>query len=124
MPSLSNYDDVTLTGSDIINTLTLQDHWIMQSGLYHNGKILIQTEADGSWNAITINGEPYDFSKGRHFLFVIDAQSGYIETLVPLHGYIEQEGMCIYEGALYMSEKYTTATAGNICFQLVKYTFD
>jgi hypothetical protein len=123
-PASGDYSDVTITGSDIKGSIVLQDHWITQSGLYHDGKIFIQTEADGSWDNLTINGEPYDASKGRHFLFIIDAQSGYIETLVPLHGDIEQEGLCIYDGALYMSEKYTNASAGNVCFRLVRYTFD
>ena len=123
-PSLANYNPVTLTGADIKETITLQDHWIMQSGLYHNGKIFLETQADGSWSDITINGEPYDASEGRHFLFIIDSVSGYIETIVPLHGDQEQEGMCIYDGALYVSEKHTTASVGNVCFRLVKYTFD
>lgn len=122
-PSLDNYDPVTLTDADVKETITLQDHWIMQSALYHNDKIFVQVEADGSWQSITINGQPYDFSKGRHFLFVINANSGYIETLVPIHGDQEQEGMCIYDGELYMSEKYSSAQVGNVCFRLVKYDF-
>jgi len=122
--SLDNYDTVTLTGDDIKKTITLQDHWIMQSALYHNDKIFVQVEADGSWQSITINGQPYDFSKGRHFLFVINANSGYIETVVPIHEDQEQEGLSVYDGALYMSEKNTTAAQGNVCFRLVKYTFE
>lgn len=123
-PASGDYSNATITGSDIKDSIVLQDHWITQSALYHDGKIFIQTEADSSWDNLTINGEPYDASKGLHFLFIIDAQSGYIETIVPLHNDIEQEGLCIYNGALYMSEKYTNAPVGRECFRLVRYTFD
>ena len=122
LPSLDNYDPVTITGADIKETITLQDHWIMQSGLYHNGKIFIQVEGDSTWD-LTINGQIFDKSLGLHWLFVINAESGYIESYVPLYSSIEQEGMCIYDGELYMSEKYTTAPVGRICFRVVKYKF-
>ena len=122
LPPIGTYESVNITDSDIKETITLQDHWIMQSGLFHNGKILLQAMADGGWDNLTINGVPYDASKGRHFLFVID-QTGYIETLVPLHGYLEQEGLCIYDGSLYMSEKNSSAPVGQLCFLITKYTF-
>ena len=122
LPSLDNYDPVTLTGAGIKETITLQDHWIMQSGLYHNGKIFIQVEGDSTWD-LTINGQTFDKSLGLHWLFVINAESGYIESYVPLYNSIEQEGMCIYDGEMYMSEKYTTAPVGSICFRVVKYNF-
>ena len=122
LPSLDNYDIVTITGADIKETITLQDHWIMQSGLYHNGKIFIQVEGDSTWD-LTINGQTFDKSLGLHWLFVINAESGYIESYIPLYSSIEQEGMCIYDGELYMSEKYTTAPVGTICFRVVKYKF-
>ena len=122
LPSLDNYDPVTLTGAGIKETITLQDHWIMQSGLYHNGKIFIQVEGDSTWD-LTINGQTFDKSLGLHWLFVINAESGYIESYVPLYNSIEQEGMCIYDGEMYMSEKYTTAPVGRICFRVVKYNF-
>lgn len=73
---------------------------------------------------ITINGEPYDKSKGVCFLFIVEPDSGYIETIVPLYNYIEQEGMCVCDGALYMSEKYSSAQVGSLCFRIMKYTFD
>ena len=122
LPSLDNYEPVTLTGAGIKETITLQDHWIMQSGLYHNGKIFIQVEGDSTWD-LTINGQTFDKSLGLHWLFVINAESGYIESYVPLYNSIEQEGMCIYDGEMYMSEKYTTAPVGRICFRVVKYNF-
>ena len=122
LPSLDNYEPVTITGADIKETITLQDHWIMQSGLYHNGKIFIQVEGDSTWD-LTINGQTFDKSLGLHWLFVINAESGYIESYVPLYKALEQEGMCIYDGELYMSEKYTTAPDGTICFRVVKYNF-
>lgn len=122
LPSLDNYEPVTITSADIKETITLQDHWIMQSGLYHNGKIFIQVEGDSTWD-LTINGQIFDKSLGLHWLFVINAESGYIESYIPLYSPIEQEGMCIYDGELYMSEKYTTAPTGRICFRVVKYNF-
>ena len=33
LPSLDNYGPITITSADIKETITLQDHWIMQSGL-------------------------------------------------------------------------------------------
>lgn len=124
MPSLDNYDDVTLTGNDIVSTITMLDHWTMQSCLYHDNKIYMQASRGLNDDGITLNGVPYDKSKGVCFLFIIDPDSGYIETIIPLYNFIEQEGMCIYDGALYMSEKYSTATIGQICFRLLKYKFD
>ena len=121
-PSLDNYGPVVLTTQDIIGTIELRDHWIMQSGLFHDGKIFLQVQAYNDWEGMTINGEPYDLSKGRNFIFVID-ESGYIETIIPLRAFIEPEGLCIYDGALYSSAKYSTAAVGQLCFLLTKYTF-
>ena len=124
LPSLINNDDnITLTSNDIIETIRLQDHWITQSALIHNGKIYIETERYNSW-ASTINGMPYNGELGNHLLMVINEDSGYIETLLPLHDNIEQEGMSIYNGALYVSEKLTDAQSTSVCFQIVKYIFD
>lgn len=121
-PSLDNYDAVSLSEQDIVGKIQLRDHWITQSGLFLDGKIFIQVQADNSWSDMTINGVPYDLSKGRNFIFVID-ESGYIETMIPLRAYMEPEGLCVYNGALYSSAKYSTAPVGQLCFLITKYTF-
>ena len=117
LPDFSASGDIAISAADVVKRMDF-DYMVFQGAASAAGKLFI-----GVQNFTRINGYTPKYYKA-HAVAVINPSSGEIETLIPTDD-MENEGVCIYNGLLYVSSKNGSATSSttSACFNIKRYKF-
>lgn len=115
LPDLSSSEQVTLTESDVVK-FTLLPYGVIQGADVHAGKIFIPVE-----RLREANGVPAYYP--NHCIIVVNPNTGSIENVIPSDT-LENEGICIYNGRLYITAKDgLPASDDAVMFKIIEYDF-
>ena len=88
--------DITLSASDV-KGMSVLDYCVLQGGDSFGGKLFLPIQSYTKINGVTP-------AYTGHIVAVIDPIAGCVENMIPSDT-LENEGVCIYEGKMYVSSK-------------------
>lgn len=117
LPDITDGTPLTLSQNDVVRYTQL-DYFTHQGSTEFGGLLFIATES-----ITKINGLPYPNPEvGTHYLQVINPDLGRVVNVVPFTG-PEAQGVAEYNGKLYVSQKNSNATSGQLSFQIQEFDF-